>query len=199
MARNGKVVIRPDSGDPVDIICGTVIHTDSKKQYAPVAKGVVELLWDTFGGTVNSKGYKVLDPHIGAIYGDSINLERANQICHRLEQKGFASSNIVFGVGSFTYQHNTRDTYGFAMKATYGEVNGKGREIFKDPITDDGTKKSLKGMVAVHRNSETNQFEVKDQCSWGEQTLGSLITVFHNGYLTNKETFSQIKERLSNL
>ena len=103
--------------------------------------GVVELLWDIFGGTINNQGYKVLDNHIGVIYGDSITISIADEICRRLEKKGFASTNVVFGVGSFTYQYNTRDTFGFAMKATYVEVNGEGREIFKNPITDNGVKK----------------------------------------------------------
>jgi len=120
MARNGKLVIRPDSGDPVDIICGTntghdgvnawFIETQNTK---PEEKGVIELLWDIFGGTINEQGYKVLDPHIGAIYGDSITLDRQLEIYERLELKGFASTNIVLGVGSFTYQYNTRDTLGF--------------------------------------------------------------------------------------
>jgi nicotinamide phosphoribosyltransferase len=131
MKRDGKVVIRPDSGNPADIICGILSsNPDNRPKWVDdmitsEAKGVIELLWETFGGTVNSKGYKVLDPHIGAIYGDSITLDMAKGICRRLERKGFASSNIVFGVGSFTYQYNTRDTYGFAMKATYAEVNGE--------------------------------------------------------------------------
>lgn len=99
---NGKLVIRPDSGDPVDIICG--LNT-SPKGYTPTGdneseiKGVIELLWDIFGGTVNKQGFKVLDPHIGAIYGDSITIQRATEICERLKAKGFASTNIVFGIG----------------------------------------------------------------------------------------------------
>lgn len=119
MARNGKLVIRPDSGDPVDIICGTLIPYDSStgedyhKSYRIREKGVIELLWDIFGGTINEQGYKVLDPHIGAIYGDSITLDRQLEIYERLGAKGFASTNIVLGVGSFTYQYNTRDTLGF--------------------------------------------------------------------------------------
>jgi nicotinamide phosphoribosyltransferase len=234
LARDGKVVIRPDSGDPADIICGNawrvqgftegvlnkvgdngvVYHYVNKKYYtvtynengevfgvqiestndvAPVQKGVIELLWDTFGGTINEKGYKVLDSRIGAIYGDSITLERANDICSRLESKGFASSNIVFGVGSYTYQYNTRDTYGFAMKATYGEVEGVGRNIFKDPITDDGTKKSLKGLLRVDKVDDT--FVVKDNRSWGEEEEGSLEVVFDNGKLT-ETSLSEIKSRL---
>ena len=83
--RNGKVVIRPDSGDPVDIICG---NESAESEYE--RKGVIELLWDTFGGTINEKGYKELIPQIGAIYGDSITIERAANICERLKTKGFA-------------------------------------------------------------------------------------------------------------
>jgi nicotinamide phosphoribosyltransferase len=93
--------------------------------------------------------WKELDPHIGAIYGDSITRERAVQICERLKEKGFASTNLVLGIGSNTYQFNTRDTFGFAMKTTYSEVNGQGREIYKDPVTDDGTKKSAKGWLKI--------------------------------------------------
>ncbi|MFJ8247055.1 hypothetical protein [Peribacillus asahii] len=87
-------------------------------------------------------GYKLLDPHIGAIYGDSITLERAEEICSRLEKQGFASTNVVLGVGSFSYQYNTRNTFGFTMKATSAEINGEERLLFKDPKTDDGTKRS---------------------------------------------------------
>lgn len=184
LARDGKVVIRPDSGDPADIICGT--NTD---------KGVIELLWDVFGGEINNKGYKVLDSHIGAIYGDSITLERANDICSRLAKKGFASSNIVFGVGSFTYQFNTRDTYGFAMKATYGEVNGIGRNIFKDPVTDDGTKKSLKGLISVE--NVNGKLIAKDECTWEEEQKGELKEVYENGKFTTEVDLSTIRNLMA--
>ncbi len=121
LARNGKLVIRPDSGNPVDIICGTMLPSDpdylARKNY-DVEKGVIELLWNVFGGTVNEQGYKVLDSHIGAIYGDSITRERAIDICERLKAKGFASTNIVLGIGSYTYQYNTRDTFGLNEKAS---------------------------------------------------------------------------------
>lgn len=137
MSRNGKLVIRPDSGNPVDIICGVkefrevkinsegrkiyqkVIPKESSNEYKTIkfeeTKGVIELLWDIFGGTVNEQGYKVLDPHIGAIYGDSITLDRQVQIYERLANKGFAATNIVLGIGSFTYQYNTRDTLGLSF------------------------------------------------------------------------------------
>ena len=102
---------------------------------------------------MNDKGYKVLDSHVGVIYGDSITLERAKEIIRRLHDKGFASGNVVYGIGSYTYQVNSRDTHGMAAKSTATRVvtNGEAenRVIFKDPITDSGTKKSAKGLLSV--------------------------------------------------
>ncbi len=196
LARDGKLVIRPDSGDPVDIICGKYGPTFNPLQgKTPEEKGVIELLWDVFGGTINEQGYKVLDPHIGAIYGDSITIDRAKQIFERLEAKGFASTNIVLGVGSFTYQYNTRDTFGFAMKATYVEVNGEGREIFKDPITDDGTKKSATGLLHVTRHNENNYMLV-DKVSWEVEANGELQTIYKDGQFQNETTLEKIRENL---
>ncbi len=186
LARNGKVVIRPDSGDPVDIICG-----NPEGDSPAVQKGVIELLWDVFGGTTNDKGYKELDPHIGAIYGDSITVERAKAICERLKAKGFASTNIVLGIGSYTYQYNTRDTFGFAMKATYGEVGGNGRAIFKDPVTDDGAKKSAKGLLQI-----TDDLTLIDHVSWDEEAEGALKMVFKDGNLIEEYTLQEIRNRL---
>lgn len=189
LARDGKVVIRPDSGDPVDIICG-----NPNGQTEEERKGVIQLLWDTFGGATNSKGYKELDAHIGAIYGDSITLDRATQICERLKQNGFASTNVVLGIGSFTYQYNTRDTFGFAMKATYGEVGGEGREIYKDPITDDGTKKSAKGLIKIVKEDGT--YKLIDQVSWEEEQEGELKEVYRGGELLVDESLLNIRSRV---
>lgn len=218
LQRNGKLVIRPDSGNPTDIICGKdgVYGLDYDQYYEMATsdggnefiskseyKGVIELLWDIFGGTINEQGYKVLDPHIGAIYGDSIDLKRANEICDRLEKKGFASTNIVFGVGSYTMNFNTRDSLGIAVKSTYCEVqteNGlEQREIFKDPITDDGIKKSAKGLLVVNKN-DSGEYTLKDQVTWGEVNSDNneLKTVFKDGKLFNNQIFSEIKERLNN-
>lgn len=206
LARDGRLVIRPDSGDPIDIICGLENSgkfpealSDPYMLATPSYKGVIEILWDTFGGTINSKGYKVLDPHIGAIYGDSITLSRANDILDRLEKKGFASSNIVLGIGSYTYQFNTRDTYGFAMKATYGEVNGVGREIFKDPLTDDGMKKSLKGLLQVKKEGYPEKYVVYDQVTWEEEADSELVEVYRDGKMIIDVTLSEIRERLNDL
>lgn len=199
MARDGKIVIRPDSGDPVDIICGdgyvTEDHIRGRDNDKPENKGVIELLWETFGGTVNSQGYKVLDPHVGAIYGDSITPIRAEQIVERLKQKGFASTNIVLGIGSYTYQYNTRDTFGFAMKATSVVVNGERRDIFKDPITDDGVKKSAKGLLMVDK--ENGEYVLKDQVSEDQETEGELKIIYKNGTFSNQVTLNEIRSRIN--
>jgi len=199
MSRNGKLVIRPDSGNPVDIICGYDPYkrtniSDIKFEPKPEHKGVIELLWDIFGGTINEQGYKVLDPHIGAIYGDSITLDRQIEIYKRLADKGFASTNIVLGVGSFTYQMNTRDTFGFAAKGAWFESNGQGYDIYKDPVTDDGTKKSLKGLICV-----TENHEVLTQCTLEQESQGILHTIYEDGHFFNQVTLTQIRERLKQL
>jgi nicotinamide phosphoribosyltransferase len=188
LQRDGKVVIRPDSGDPVKIICG-----DANGKTEAERKGVVELLWDVFGGTTTGKGYKLLDSHIGAIYGDSINLQRAEAICEGLKAKGFASQ-CVFGIGSFTYQYNTRDTFGMAMKATYVEVDGEGREIFKNPITDDGTKKSATGLLQVKK--ENNKYVLHDKVSWSQEKDSELKTIFKDGKLLKEFSLNEIRETL---
>ena len=212
LARDGKLVIRPDSGDPVDILCGfiknengDILNSDEEiknggsyyrtPKNTPQEKGVIELLWDVFGGTINEQGYKVLDPHIGAIYGDSNTIDRSNEICSRLESKGFASTNVVLGIGSFTYQYNTRDTFGFAMKATYVEVNGEGREIFKDPITDDGTKKSATGLLSVIYD-DNNEYKLIDKVDWATTNDGALQPIYEDGMFYNLTTLDEIRMRL---
>lgn len=188
LARDGKVVIRPDSGDPIKIMCG-----DPDSSHPAERKGVVELLWDIFGGTVSAQGYKVLDSHIGAIYGDSISLERCRAICAGLEAKGFASVNAVFGIGSFTYQYNTRDTFGFALKSTLCVINGKEKHIFKDPKTDDGTKRSQKGRVRV---IDGPVITYQDELSLGDTQADMMQTVFLDGKAMNRQTLAQIRQRI---
>lgn len=197
MSRQGKAVFRPDSGDPADILCG--LNTRRDKTFSgdevksPAYKGVIELLWEVFGGTVNEQGYKVLEPHVGAIYGDSITLDRVEEICDRLKEKGFASTNVVFGVGSFSMGYATRDNQGSAVKATYVEVNGVGRDIFKDPSTDDGTKKSAKGLIAVFDG------KLKDQCTWEDVTSSrnELKPLFKDGKLLRVTSLTEIRERIN--
>lgn len=190
MGRDGRLVIRPDSGDPVKILCGdydTMVNRASLQ-----GKGVVECLWDIFGGTVNDEGLKVLDTHIGVIYGDSITRARQDEIAERLIAKGFAPW-VVLGIGSYTYQMVTRDTHGIAMKATYGEINGKGQAIFKKPATDDGSKNSAKGLLQVVMGAD-GIYQLKQDVSWREESEGALVTRFLDGSAVNELTFQQIRE-----
>lgn len=237
-----KLVFRPDTGNPVDVICGYVelksldvaengwtnthcyeVPTDSyvfKKddKYFKVffindssdyicelyiedefevpeaeAKGAVECLWDIFGGTVNDKGFKVLNPKVGLIYGDSITPQRAIDICERLKAKGFASSNIVFGIGSYTYNYTTRDTLGSAIKATYAEVNGEGFDIFKAPKTDSG-KNSAKGLLSVV--IENGKIVTKQQCTREQEAQGLLEGGYLAGvFLEDKPDFQDMRTR----
>lgn len=272
--RDGKIIIRGDSGDPVDIICGELKASDYMvvdglteegikdyfKKYAeehydfggthtswykvriadklyevtcehtwvedeeenggmyipaveyvdvkeieitPAMKGTVELLWDIFGGTVNSKGYKVLNPHIGAIYGDSITLDRAKAIYARLEEKGFAVNNCTLGIGSYTYQYNTRDTFGFALKATNSVIDGVEKHIYKDPITDkvkgNNFKKSQRGMCYVYRDGDdilyTDEHTIEELKE--EKYADNLLqTIFEDGKVVNEVSLAEIRGRL---
>ena len=195
MAREGhpilnKVVVRPDSGDPELIICG-----DPNASTEIERKGLVEALWDTFGGTITSKGFKSLDSHIGAIYGDAITLERATKISEQLIAKGFASTNVVYGIGSFTYQYNTRDSLGFAMKSTFAIVDGVDRQIFKDPKTDNGIKKSQKGRVAVV--DKAGVLTLVDHLYSNDVIEGDLLEeIFRDGKLLVDDSLSNIRARL---
>lgn len=263
MARNGRVVIRPDSGDPVHIICGYRYFDFSDKTLEEIDKvfltnmfnelrhnnnekhdikfstqlnsynkqdtvlsfyfnvkggkfykadihslegvkidevheaevvGTYEYMWKIFGGT-EENGYKVLDAHIGLIYGDSITLPRQKEIYDRLKEKGFAATNLVLGVGSYTYQNNTRDQLGFAMKATWVKINGQGQEIFKEPKTDNGLKKSLVGLCKVVEDGDT--IKVVDKVSEEEENTGLLQTIFKDGKVYNEQSMTEIRETIN--
>lgn len=203
LARKGKLVIRPDSGDPVDIICGKNTREDASQfdSKHPSYKGVVELLYEVFGGERTDEGYIRLHENIGVIYGDSINYDRASRIYKRLADKGFSTTNVVLGVGSYSLQMVTRDTHGMAQKATYVEVEVDGEvegiEVYKDPITDSGIKKSAKGLLKVVK--ENGEFVLKDQVSWEEvqQEDNELKVIFKDGEFFNQTTFSEIRKRLA--
>jgi nicotinamide phosphoribosyltransferase len=214
-----KVVFRPDSGDPVKILTGyfdnelvcdnmgrPVLYGDGMYRtvdnFTPVTvaevKGSVQCLWDTFGGTTTEKGFNVLHERVGLIYGDSISLVRALEIFRRLACKGFASCNVVFGVGSYTYNMLSRDTFGWAMKALYAEIEaqyGKDRiEIYKDPATDDGTKKSAKGLVRVEK--EGDDYVLYDQQTLEQFEQGEYKTVFRNSVITVRPQLAEMRENL---
>ena len=237
MARDGRLVIRPDSGNPIHIICGYKIHpveflndeafldyigsygTISIDQYEVVrvgdkycdlktlsmfqpmstipeheALGSIRALWDIFGGTINDKGFKTLDTHIGLIYGDSITLERQWEILQRLHDMGFSSANVVLGIGSYTYNYSTRDTFGSAVKATATVVDGEYIELFKDPKTGDKLKKSAKGLLRVEE--EDGEFVLYDQQDLSDiDNLGAMEILFHNGVVA-ETSLSEIRQRL---
>lgn len=199
LERNGRVVIRPDSGEPVDIICGTYSGSDYRKldnrnKWTAEEKGAYEILWDIFGGTINEKGYKTLNPKVGLIYGDSITLDRQKKILEKLQAKGFSASNLVLGIGSFTYEYVTRDTFGFAMKATWGKVNGISKNIFKNPKTDSGFKKSAKGLLCVIEENDT--LKLIDQVTPKLEDSGLLNLIFTNGNLIKEYNLQDIRNTL---
>lgn len=194
MERDGALVVRPDSGDPVLILTGD----RSADPLSPEYKGVVELLWDIFGGTRTEAGYKQLDSHVGTIYGDAITYNRAWEILERLEAKGFASTNVVFGIGSYTYQYVTRDTHGFAIKGTWARVNGQEKFLSKDPITDSGTKKSATGRLVVLEKDgvpyliDGLNFETAER-----YRISSLLQpIWRNGRFLKRWSLSEVKNNL---
>jgi nicotinamide phosphoribosyltransferase len=187
----GKLVIRPDSGNPVNIICGD----PAAPAGSPANLGVVKLLWNEFGGTLNAKGFNELDHHIGVIYGDAITYERADEICQRLEADKFASTNVVFGIGSFTYQYVTRDTFSMAMKATAAVVDGQQLVLYKDPITDNGIKKSGRGRLAVLRDKNGELIRI-DEATDAQIEHSLLRPIWSNGIPLIEDSYLEIAKRL---
>lgn len=205
LARNGKIVIRPDSGDPVEIVVGKDALSESKPRfeaYKPEDLGVIKLLGDVLGWNANrTDGRLPLIKNAGCIYGDGITLERADQILDKLINHWAVSPyNMVFGIGSYTYEYVTRDTFGFAMKATAIERDGQVIPIFKDPKTDSGLKKSRKGILAVYTaddwTSENNNWICKENATLTYLENCDMIKVFENGVATNLESFEIIKNRV---
>lgn len=185
MLRDGKLVIRPDSGTPYLILCGDPSASSEFER-----KGLIECLWDIFGGTTNAKGFRELDSHIGAIYGDSIDWATQQAILEGLERKGFASTNVVLGLGSFTYQYVTRDTYGFVTKATHCIVNGQEIDIFKSPKTG-SWKKSHRGRLCVNED-----MTVRQECTAEGEADGLLRPVYKNSQLLRTTSLLEIRNRL---
>lgn len=191
--RDGKTIIRPDSGNPEKIICG-----DNKSTYGPEKAGVVKLLYEEFGGRINHKGYHHLHPKLGTIYGDSITTDRFIAICEGLKRNLFASTCAAEGVGSFSYQYLTRDTFGFAFKTTSAVVNGQRLVVYKDPVTDDGVKRSARGLLMVTCDPFDKSYQLVENVS--EEQEGSawnmLRTVFCDSKLYSQTTLREIRQRL---
>jgi nicotinamide phosphoribosyltransferase len=197
MARDGKLVIRPDSSPktPVEVIIG-----DSEApEGTPEHKGLVQCLYEIFGGTVNSKGYIDLDSHIGAIYGDSITLEYCEAILAGLAAKGFSSNNIVLGIGSYTYQYVTRDTHGIAIKCTAvssgTSEDRHWRATFKDPKTDNSGKKSAKGFLRI--DLVNGEYVLTQDVTEEEEAGGALELVYENGVIHRMQSFADVRAELA--
>lgn len=186
LARDGKLVVRPDSGDPINIICGNPKADLGSPEY----KGCLELLGEIFGYTLNNKGYKVLNQKIGLIYGDGFYMDRFINCYRTMEQKGWATSNLVIGMGGLLLQNHNRDEQGYAFKALWSSVNGAPRELFKNPITDPG-KKSHKGLVALIK--ENGNYFTIDQLNWQEEQMGELKVVFEDGKILKEFTLDEIR------
>ena len=206
--RDGFLVIRPDSfwTNPQDCLCGydgnhAKMALLNEAEIKMVRMGLVESIYKIFGGTENKKGYITLHPKISTIYGDGLGIERSEEICERLMNKGFASSNWVCGIGSFFYQYCTRDSFGFAMKATYAEAIVDGKlieiEVFKDPITDDGTKKSLRGLIAVYKDANGNYYS-QDRVTWKEVNNCEFKKVFENSKLLFETSLTEMRLIMNN-
>lgn len=192
MARDGRLVIRPDSGDPVDIMCGTV--RDRALAKTPEEKGVVQLLAELAGTTKTSKGFDQLDTHWGVIYGDSITIARAADTFERLAAKGFASTNVVLGIGSFTYQMVSRDSMSGAVKSTYAVVDGFPVDIQKDPKTGEG-KKSAKGRLALLRD-ETGEIYQVEQATPEQEAQSLIQTLWIDGRFVRAQSLADVRGTL---
>jgi nicotinamide phosphoribosyltransferase len=153
------------------------------------------MLADTFGATLNQDGFLVLDPHIGLIYGDGITLESMTRILEGMKKKGFCANNVVFGLGSYTFQYVTRDSHGIALKATHCILDGVGHAVTKDPKTDDGLKKSASGLLAVHCDANGRLY-LKENCTEAEEREGLLETVWLDGVELGFEYLSEVRARL---
>lgn len=185
-----KVVFRPDSGNPVHIVCGDPAAPDD----SPERKGAVECLWEVFGGTVTKQGYRVLHERCGLIYGDSCNPQIINEILKGLEAKGFATTNCVFGVGSFTYNYLTRDCLGFAIKGTWAQVGGRPYNLFKTPKTDSGLKNSARGLLRVDKVG--HDYVLREAVTPEEEKGGELIETFRDGKLLVDQSLGEIRGRI---
>lgn len=176
LARNGTLVIRPDSGDPVQVL----------------VKGhpnVFDILAEKFGYTVNERGFKVLAEQVRVIQGDGIDFEMIDSILYALKQKGYSADNIAFGSGGALLQKLNRDTLKFAFKCSSVTVEGEQRDVFKNPVTDKG-KQSKSGrlrLVNVEGAYQTKRFEQSRE----EEDL--LVEVFRNGQILKEYRFEDVR------
>lgn len=180
--REGTLVVRPDSGDPVS---------------TPIE--VIERLGAKFGFTTNQKGYRVLPPQVRVIQGDGMNLDTIRRLMDTMEQRGLSASNVAVGMGGGLLQQVDRDTCKYAMKANAAMVNGEWRDVFKDPATDQG-KASKKGRLAVVRDADIDDFRTirkDDMLRYLDPRCNKMQVVYRNGELLKEWSFAEVRERAS--
>jgi nicotinamide phosphoribosyltransferase len=190
-----------------DIVYKVTKIEDRERTYEE--KGMVETIYELLGGSVNSKGYNVCNPHIKAVYGDSITLERAKKIFERLDAKKFAIENISLGVGSFSMQaleYNdklypfTRDTFSIAIKCTWAELeDGTQISVYKSPKNFSG-KKSQKGLCKVQWNEEKGKYEYTDGYTDPYDVVydNAFVKYFENGsVIPDCCDFDKVRERIN--
>lgn len=174
LKREGTLVIRPDSGDPEDIL--------------PI---LLENLGDKFGYKENSKGYRVLNDKVRLIQGDGVNLQSIGRILETMTAKRWSTENIAFGMGGGLLQQLNRDTQKFAMKNSAVRVNGEWRDVYKDPITDHG-KRSKKGILDLKAG---HTIRIDPDMLFAERPQSQLNCVYRDGQLLNQLNFQQIRDK----
>ena len=179
MQRDGTLVIRPDSGDPVEVVIN-----------------VLDILSKRFGSAINAKGYEVLDEHVRVIQGDGCTPDTIRDILKEMKQRGYSADNITFGMGGGLLQKVDRDTQCFAFKCSQITVNGEHRNVFKRPVTDSG-KNSKEGRLALFKGPSGYETATEEYVNRSRGRTNILQTVFENGAIVKEYTFREVKENAS--
>lgn len=174
LQRNGTLVIRPDSGNPIDMVIACLT-----------------ILFDKFGGYTNTKGFKVLNDKVRLIQGDGVNIQSIREILESMHNLGWSSDNITFGMGGALLQHVTRDTLGFALKCSHAIINGIGVDVYKKPISD-SNKNSKRGRMSLIKDENNRIITVPEQ---PDNDL--LIPYFMNGEMLIQQNFNDIRKNAS--
>lgn len=188
-----KFVIRPDSSPktPLEVICGDKDAVVGSPEWA----GSLEILWNIFGGTTNEKGYRVINPKVGLIYGEAITLDMQTKIYSKMKEQGFCVSNVLFGVGSWAFlEASSRDSYSFAIKGSNSIVDGEQLSMQKTPKTAATSKTSARGLLRVEK--EGDDFVLYDQQTPEQEKQGELKTVFKDGEITKLTSLTEIRNIL---